>query len=107
MAVGKPTHYAWTERRYPASARRDGLTIGYRTPFPRMPGISDSLKLRAALVGVEGLRNKSYGLDVWAPKKVLNVEWDDREKIHVVSYNPGPWEATVLRLANDGRERPD
>ena len=54
------------------------ISIGYRSPFQRLPDASDQLKCRAAQLGRRALQNLPYGLDIWAPKKVLNVEWARR-----------------------------
>src|SRR5262249_9693983 len=58
------------------SARIGGLEISYRTPFQRVPEPNDGLRYLAVQHGVT-VRNLPYGLDVWAPKKVLNIEWND------------------------------
>ena len=54
------------------------VQISYRTPFQRMPQAHDSVKYRAAQHGLTVPQNLPYGLDVWAPNKVLNIEWDDK-----------------------------
>jgi hypothetical protein len=40
-----------------------------------------------------------YGLDVWAPNKVLNIEWDAQGKVVLVSLHRGDWEAELMALA--------
>jgi hypothetical protein len=35
-------------------------------------------------------------LDINAPRKVLNIEWDDDGYVEVVSYKRGDWEASLL-----------
>jgi hypothetical protein len=40
-----------------------------------------------------------YGLDVYCPKKVLVVEWDDAGEVHVVGFRPGEWEGKLAALA--------
>jgi hypothetical protein len=44
-------------------------------------------------------QNLPYGLDVWAPNKVLNIEWDDKGNYALVSFRPGAWEAELTALA--------
>lgn len=53
------------------------------------------MKYVAAVLGVDPQRNLPYGLDVWSPHKVLNVEWDDDGRVVVVSYKPGAWESKL------------
>lgn len=51
----------------------------------------------------------SYGLDIWLPwkllgtwrpRKVLNVQWAERDEsfVELVSFRRGPWEEEVLAL---------
>ena len=40
-----------------------------------------------------------YGLDVYCPKKVLVVEWDDAGEVRVVGFRPGEWEGKLAALA--------
>lgn len=73
--------------------RRDGITIIYRTPFQKVfSEPSDSLKYRAALLGLDCKTNLPYGLDIWSGRKVMNIEWDDRGRVDLVSFKRGPWE---------------
>jgi hypothetical protein len=41
-----------------------------------------------------------YGLNVWAPNKVLNMEWDAQGNVMLVSLRSGAWEAELIVLAN-------
>jgi hypothetical protein len=54
--------------------------------------MSDELKYRAAQIGQPIPRNMPYGLGIWAPKKVLNVEWDNQGNVVLVSFKPRGWE---------------
>ena len=81
------------------SARLGGLHISYRTPFQRIPQVGDALKYRAAQLGLKVSKNLPYGLDVWAPKKVLNIEWDDTGNVALVSLHLGAWESQLISLA--------
>ena len=81
------------------SARLDGLHILYHTPIQRIPQVDDALKYRAAQLGLKMPKNLPYGLDVWAPKKVMNIEWDDQGNVALVSLRPGAWESQLMNLA--------
>jgi hypothetical protein len=81
------------------AAHLRGLHISYRTPFQHMPQADDLLKYRAAQFGLTVPQNLPYGLDVWAPKKVLNIEWDDKGNVTLVSLRPGAWETELITLA--------
>jgi hypothetical protein len=81
------------------SARIGSLQISYRTPFQGMPQAADALKYRAAQHDLTVPQNLPYGLDVWANKKVLNIEWDDQGNVALVSLRPGAWEAELTALA--------
>ena len=42
----------------------------------------------------------SHGLDIWAPNKVLNIEWDEaRRRLMTVSFGRGNWEQLLLSAA--------
>jgi hypothetical protein len=81
------------------AAHLRGLHISYRTPFQHMPQADGLLKYRAAQSGLTVPQNLPYGLDVWAPKKVLNIEWDDKGNVTLVSLRPGAWETELITLA--------
>ncbi len=40
-----------------------------------------------------------HGLDVWAPNKVLNIEWDDKGTVALASLRGGSWEAELIKLS--------
>jgi hypothetical protein len=81
------------------SARIGSVQISYRTPFQRVPQAANAVKYRAAQHGLTVPQNLPYGLDVWAPNKVLNMEWDDEGNYEIVSFRPGAWEAELTALA--------
>jgi hypothetical protein len=81
------------------SAHGSNLHILYRTPFQQLPQVGDALKYRAALLGLTAPKNLPYGLDIWAPKKVLNIEWDDQGNVVLISFSPGAWELELITLA--------
>jgi len=41
-----------------------------------------------------------YGLDIWAPKKVMNIEWSDQGELAIVSFRRGAWEDELISAAN-------
>jgi hypothetical protein len=76
------------------------LHISYRnTPFQNAPWADGLLRYRAAQLGLTVPQSLPYGLDVWAPKKVLNIEWDDKGNVALVSLRPGAWETELITLA--------
>ncbi len=45
--------------------------------------------------------NLANGLDIWCPKKVMNIEWDEKGLVELVSFRRGKWEETLHQLASD------
>jgi hypothetical protein len=78
-------------------ARLGSLEIAHRTPFQRIFWADDQLKYRAAQLGMT--LPLPYGLDVWAPKKVLNIEWDDKGTVALTSLRPGSLETELIGLS--------
>jgi len=79
-----------------------GFIIGFRTPFQKLPldALPELAHYLAAQARKPPPRTLPYGLDIWAPKKVLNIEWtEDDGRIDVVSYRPGRWECGLEKLA--------
>jgi hypothetical protein len=73
------------------------LRVAYAGPFQmgteEMP---EEMKYFAAATGRSG--HLPHELSIWrkAPsEKVLNVTWDDADKIELITYEPGEWEARV------------
>jgi hypothetical protein len=84
---------------------RDGdLGIALRTPFQRPPPVPEAMKYWAAMTGRHV--DLPYGLDVWFPKKVLNVEWADDGRAVIVCFRRGEWERRLEALAGNGRPGP-
>jgi hypothetical protein len=50
-----------------------------------------------------GRMNLPYGLDIWTPKKVLDVEWDNSSMIELIGYDPGRWEQLIKAAAAQGQ----
>lgn len=56
---------------------------------------------RAEFGGLEfgcGCLNGEYWLDIYHGRKVYSVRWDITEALTVVTYHPGPWQATIPGL---------
>jgi len=79
--------------------RVGSLSIGYRTPFQRVPSHDGQMTAQAAAAGSRPPQNLPYGLDLWAPQKVFNIEWDVRGNVALVSFRPGEWEAELIAEA--------
>jgi hypothetical protein len=77
------------------TARHSTILLAYRTPFQRISHVSDAFKYKAAQLRQNVPSNLPYGLDIWAPKKVLNMEWDEQGNVALVSFRPGEWEAQL------------
>ncbi len=81
---------------------KPGLTLALRTPFQRMPKETERAKYMRALDG--GRVSLPYGLEVWAPKRVLDIEWDDAGSVALIGYDPGEWEQAI-KAVTSGRTR--
>jgi hypothetical protein len=96
---------AKTKRLTRALVLRDAaLTLVNRLGTYRWFGPSKVLFARIGQIEIgyrrlSGLQEMPYGLDVWAPNKVLNIEWDHRDNVELVSLRPGAWEAELIALA--------
>ena len=75
------------------------LLISYRTPFQRLPEAPEQMKYFAAQHGKPSPESWPYGLDVWAPKKVMCIEWDDQGNVLLLSLRHGEWEAELIEAA--------
>jgi hypothetical protein len=75
------------------------LLIGYHTPFQRLPEAPEQMKYFAAQHGKLSPESWPYGLDVWAPKKVMCIEWDDQGNVLLLSLRHGEWEAELIEAA--------
>ncbi len=60
------------------------LKIHYRSPYAPIP---------------DGAATMPYGLDVYWPKKVLVIEWNDTGEVHIVGFRRGEWETKLMALA--------
>ena len=79
------------------SWKGEGLSLSLRTPFQKLPPVSEHPKYVAAMMG-SNIENLPYGLDIWdigGSRKVLNIEWDQQGAIQLVSFRRGAWEAKV------------
>lgn len=77
-------------------ARLGGIQVAYRSPFQRIFQLDEQVKYRAAQLGMA--LPLPYGLDVWAPNKVLNMEWDDRGSVALTTLRAGSWETELISL---------
>jgi hypothetical protein len=75
------------------------ISIAYRTPFQRLPELSRKIQCFVAGLSVSVPRNLPYGLDVWAPRKTFNCEWDDGGNVVIRSLRPGPWQMELTSSA--------
>ena len=67
--------------------------LGIKTLHARVGGIEISLRPPFDTT-------YSHGLDIWAPNKVLNIEWDEaRRRLTTVSFRRGNWEQLLLSAA--------
>lgn len=72
------------------------LTMVLRTPFNRLPPLTEDMKYNSALFGRRP-HTLPYGLDIWAEGgKVFFVEWNDEGEIDLVSFKRGEWEKTLI-----------
>jgi len=87
----------WVPHRVASIGR---ISMSLRTPFTPEPGPSDGLIVLAARQGLRIPTALSYGLDIWAPKKVMNIEWSDRGELVIVSFRRGAWEDELISAAD-------
>jgi hypothetical protein len=78
---------------------REGLQMSFRPRFQGPPISSEYANYLAARFGVR--LNLPYGLDIWAPNKVMNLEWDRLGHVDLVSFRRGPWECQLLAMPDD------
>jgi hypothetical protein len=81
-------------------ARTDAIQIIYRTAFRQIMDDQSKQKYLATLYGISPRQNLPYGLDIWTPTKVLNIEWDDKGNVELVRFRPGGWEAQSFAAAH-------
>src|SRR5262245_1791741 len=72
-------------------AYSDQLTITYRTPFQRR-GASRIRTYHHALEAQRIGKTLPYCLEIWAPHKVLHIEWENEHDIQVLTFSRGEWE---------------
>ena len=77
-----------------------GLTLALRTPFQRLPKETERAKYMRALDG--GRVSLPYGLEVRAPTRVLDIEWDDAGSVALIGYDPGEWEQAIKAAIAQG-----
>jgi hypothetical protein len=47
----------------------------------------------------KGMISHPYSLDIWAPRKVLSVQWAGSDNLLIVSFRRGSWEQDLLTRA--------
>ncbi len=71
----------------------------HRTPFSPVSQLKPSDYTEARLLQKRGGKlNLGYSLDIWRGKKLFNVEWDQPDKLSIVSFMRGDWEDEVLAM---------
>jgi hypothetical protein len=85
------------------TATIERFLILYRTPFSGpLPEFVAADYQEALMLHKRGRVNLAYGLDVWVEgKKAMNIEWDERTTIHLVSFRSGDWENDLLTLCSN------
>jgi len=68
------------------------LRMVMHTPFSRVPELTSQMKYIAATDNKPIL---PYGMDIWAEKKVLSIEWNEEGALNVISFKPGDWEMAL------------
>jgi len=85
-------------RHWPA-AEGEQMKIYYRTPYQRLPPISEQAKQVAAAWPTTAA-SRPYGVAIYYGEKVFEAEWDEGSAIHVTTYKEGAWEAHLQQLAS-------
>ena len=76
------------------------IAIAYRTPFQKLPELSETDRYNRALLG--GKEDLPYGLDIWFEnKKPFSIQWDSNRppRVDVIRFNRGDWERGLFVLA--------
>lgn len=77
--------------------RGDEFEISYTTPFQKFPPPGEDVLKQCYAAGVDPEFNLPYGLDIWSTYgKVLNIEWDLKNHVELISFKRGEWEEIVL-----------
>jgi hypothetical protein len=87
------------------SADENGFNIMHRTPFTApMPQGSQAPTYLHALLKQRAKPDLPYTMEVWyLNKKILNVQWDDKDEIQLISFRPGEWEEKLAALVDGFR----
>jgi hypothetical protein len=85
-------------------AHLDGFSIGYLTPFQKLPEPSEYSKYVAAKHGIVWRAQPPYLLDIWLGRKVFSVTWSRNEEIETICFKRGEWEAKFISLAESVTE---
>ena len=88
QAVGPTSQMMW---------EAGSFRFALRTPSSPNPVREGSPDYSKALAEKNASGMLPYGLDIWHNEKVLSLQWDV-DKLAVMSFKRGPWEAEVLAL---------
>lgn len=64
----------------------------------------DAIQARDDCNRIEALQRASnehptaYSLNLWAPKKVLSIEWTEDGQVHIIGFHGGEWKSQFLAL---------
>jgi hypothetical protein len=86
------------------SAGTEGFDIMHRTPFTKpMPKARQPATYASAFVRQHFATDLPYTMEVWYQrKKIMNVQWDDKDKIQLISFHPGVWEEKLATISEAG-----
>ena len=77
------------------------LTCAVRSPFT--PWLAEEPPAASYEQAISRQRAKPalpWALDVWHGHKVLSLQWDDKDRIEVISFARGTWEAEALAMGS-------
>ena len=77
--------------------RGDEVEMSHHTPYWNLSTPSDDASRKCYVAGMDLRLYLFYGLDIWGTQgKVLNIEWDHKDRVDLVSFRRGEWEQQVL-----------
>jgi hypothetical protein len=75
------------------SAKIGDLIFLHTTPFSGSDPTPNAPTYLHALAMQSARPDLPYQIDVWfCGKKVLSLQWDDKDELQVISFRPGEWE---------------
>jgi hypothetical protein len=83
-------------------AELGNFLVIFRTPFSPPPQPKPHTYVTAVLS--QRAKNLGYGLDVFAGRKVLNIEWEHGDhEICLIGLRAGEWESEILALVRGAK----